>query len=230
MTIITYHIESDYKDALRGSARKACDFWNKFILPEGSIVIRLGTFTQFGNTIARAYRPYHRDGVKYGRVQFNTDFIDRLEPNEITATIIHEIGHTLGIGWDKWMTLFSKKTGRFYKHAVKRVPALKEMLVEKDYGPGTRLVHWDEATFDNELMTGLKNKDDQVFPVTIDVFELLGHTVIERLPKKRSLASILEELDSVVFTRMEDAVQINRDVLIETEIWEEVYSPLRTKL
>ncbi|MFQ3226812.1 MAG: hypothetical protein ACI8RW_000190 [Porticoccaceae bacterium] len=230
MSIITYHIESDYKDALRDCAKKSCDFWNKYLQPQSPIVIRLGTFTQFGNTIARAYRPYHRDSVKYGRVEFNTTFIDLLDSNEITATAIHEIGHTLGIGWDKWMTLFSKRTGRFYSHVIKKVPALKDMRVETDYGAGTTLVHWDEATFTNELMTGIKSENDKVLPVTIDVLELFGHTILERLTSPRSLESILTELDSMIFSRVEDAIQLNRDVLTETEIWEEIYSPRRIPL
>jgi len=94
-TIITYHIVADRQGKLRAAAKLACDFWNRFIQPKSSVVIRLGIFTQFGNTIARAYEPYRRDGVVYGVVEFNTVYLSQFSETEIVGTIIHEIGHTL---------------------------------------------------------------------------------------------------------------------------------------
>jgi hypothetical protein len=229
-TLITYHIESDLQGKLRDSAKLSCDFWNRFIQPNSSIVIRLGTFYRFGNTIAAAYRPYQRDGVIYGRVKFNTLYLDQFSDVEIAGTVIHEIGHTLGIGWDKWMELFSHQTGRFHKRYIKRLPALEKMYVETDYGAGTTLAHWDEKRFDKALMSGFKDDDEYVLPVTIDVLGLLGHQVVERLKKKRDLADILDELRDLVFLRMEEAQQINREVFVETEIWEEVYTSRRTPI
>lgn len=228
MSLITYHITSDYQDMLRSSAKLACSFWNRYVQPESSIVVRLGTFTQFGNTIARAYRPFRRDGVVYGVVEFNTNYIDTFEQDEIVGTLIHEIGHTLGIGWDKWMEMFSHRTGQFHKRWVRKLPALENMLVETDYGPGTTLSHWDEQVFDKELMSGLKDDDEHVLPVTIDVMELLGHVVIEQLSVKRKLSELLDELRSVVFSRQEEAAQLVRDAYVETEIWEEIYDRQRT--
>ncbi|MEW8058547.1 MAG: hypothetical protein AB2787_03670 [Candidatus Thiodiazotropha endolucinida] len=228
MPLVTYLITSDYQSMLRSSAKLACSFWNRFVEPESSIVIRLGVFTQFGSTIARAYYPYKRDGVVYGVVEFNTRFLKRYTQVEIVGTLIHEIGHTLGIGWDKWMTMFSHRTGRFHKKWVNMLPALKDMYVETDYGPGTTLSHWDEDKFGKELMTGIKNDDEHVLPVTIDVVELLGHKVIEKLEKKKDLAEILSELRNIMFTRQEEVTHIVRDVYIETEIWEEIYDKTRT--
>ena len=229
-TIITYHIVADQHGKLREAARLACDFWNRFILPESSVVIRLGTFTRFGNTIARAYEPYRRDGTVYGVVEFNTVYLAQYSGTEIVGTIIHEIGHTLGMGWNAWMTFFNHQTGRFYKRASNKLPALAEMYVETDYGPGTTLAHWDEARHDKELMSGFKDDAEYVLPVTIDVMELLGHGVVERLNEQRQLEGVLDELRGVMFSRMKEAVQLNREAFVKTNIWEEIYTGKRTPI
>lgn len=230
MSLVTYHITSDYRGMLHASAKLTCSFWNRFVEPDSSIVLRLGTFTQFGNTIARAYRPFQRDGVVYGVVEFNTKYLDQFEEDEIVGTLIHEVGHTLGIGWDKWMGMFSHRTGRFHKKWIKKLLDLEDMFVETDFGPGTTLAHWDEERFDQELMSGFKSDDEYVMPVTIDVLGLLGHTIIEKLEEKRKLKEILDELRNVVFMRRGDAIQIVRDAFVETEIWEEIYDNKRTSL
>lgn len=180
--IITYKIVEDAGDRLKNGARAACNFWNRFVLPRYSIVIRLGVFTQLGNTIARAYEPYEKDGVRYGQVEFNTRFLLDYTPDEIAGTIIHEIGHTLGIGWDDWTRLFDGVTGRFGIDAINRFAALAQMEVERDGGSGTALAHWDEALFDRELMTGYKDSSEYVLPITIDVMEAL------RAPDNRTFA------------------------------------------
>ena len=222
--LVTYHIVSDRNSQLHNATKLSCSFWNKFVVPETSIVIRLSVFTQFGNTIARAYEPYYRDGVKYGAVEFNTQFLDRFSQYEIVGTLIHEIGHTLGIGWDRWMNLFDAHTGKFNLDSTEIVPDLEKMLVETDYGPGTTLVHWDEMSFDKELMTGLKGDDEYVLPVTIDVMELLGHKIQERLTESRKLSDMIDDLRGVVFSQSDEATQINREAYVKTDIWEEIYS------
>ena len=228
--LFTYQIVSDRNSKLRNAAKLSCNFWNKYLIPEAAIVVRLSVFTQFGNTIARAYQPYYRDGVKYGVVEFNTRFLDDFSQYEIVGTLIHEIGHTLGIGWDKWMNLFDANTGEFTQNATDAVPELKDMRVETNYGPGTTLVHWDEEKFDKELMTGIKDDNEHVLPVTIDVMPLLGHQIKEKLEEPRKLASIIDELSEVVFSRSAEATDINRDVYIKTDVWEEIYSHQKTPL
>jgi len=227
--LVTYHIVSDRNSKLHNAAKLSCSFWNKFIVPETPIVIRLSVFTQFGNTIARAYEPYFRDGVKYGVVEFNTQFLDRFSQYEIVGTLIHEIGHTLGIGWDRWMDLFDTNTGKFNQYATETVPDLNQMLVETDYGPGTTLVHWDELSFGKELMTGLKNDDEYLLPVTIDVMELLGHNIQEKLTEPQKLADIIDNLRGVVFSQSDEVTRINRDAYVKTDIWEEIYSHQRSQ-
>lgn len=222
--IITYKINSDRDDKLKAAAKLSCDFWNKYLIPKSPIVIRLGVFTRFGSTIARAYKPSMHNGTVYGLVEFNTKYLSTFEPNEIVGTIIHEIGHTLGMGWDQWMNLFDRQSGQFKPEFVNRLPALDEMTVETEYGPGTRFSHWDEKLFDKELMTGFKDNAEHVLPITIDVMELLGHKVVEKLAEKTPLSNIIMGLQSMLFSRMEDVKPLDKDYEEETELWEEIYT------
>ena len=220
---ITYKIVSDLDGRLKAAARIACNFWNRFVEPNGPIVIRLETYNApLSPTIARAYKPYSRNGVMYGRVEFNLKFLRRYSETSIAGTIVHEIGHTLGFGWETWDALYSRTTGQFNQDAVDRLGSLGQMLVELDYGSGTRHSHWDEETFDRELMTGFKDRGEHVLPVTIDVMELLGHTVIERLEGRTDLDDLLELLAHVQFSRREEARAIDRDYFEETDLLEVV--------
>ena len=220
VNVITYKIIADMGDRLKTGARTACNFWNRFVTPKYSIVIRLGTFTQHGNTIARAYQPYAKDGVHYGRVEFNTRFLGQFTEDEIAGTIAHEIGHTLGIGWEEWATLYDRDTGRFLGDAVARLAALDRMEVELDGGPGTALAHWDEQKFDKELMTGYKDQGEHVLPVTIDLMAVLGHTVVERLDTMTPLSELLLDAASVVFSRQDEVRRLDLEHFEKTELFE----------
>lgn len=228
-TLITYKIVTDLDGKLKQAARIACNFWNRFIIPSYSVVIRLGTFTSNSNTIARAYKPYERDGVHYGIIEFNTKFLSRYSRNEISGTITHEIGHTLGIGWNEWESLFYKSNGKFKEDAIEIVSDLKDMRVETDYGPGTQFSHWDEQRHGVELMTGFKNSGENVMPVTIDVMALLGHQIAERLPAVTDLSMLLDSLAQIAFSRQAEAKSLNRDHYEETEIWETIPHEKRVK-
>lgn len=217
---ITYKIVSDMGDRLKKGARTACNFWNRFVQPKHSIVIRLGTFTQSSNTIARAYKPFWKDGVRYGRVEFNTKHLVQFTEDQIAGTIVHEIGHSLGIGWDKWSELFDRRTGKFTPDAIDLLEALDRMEVELDGGPGTAFAHWDEQKFDKELMTGYQDHGEHVLPVTIDLMEALGHTVLERLEHKAYLGALLEDVANMVFSRQDEARRLDRDHFEETELLE----------
>uniref|UniRef100_UPI003D13D456 leishmanolysin-related zinc metalloendopeptidase n=1 Tax=Roseibium sp. TaxID=1936156 RepID=UPI003D13D456 len=169
-----------------------------------------------------AYMPYDKDGVHYGKVEFNTRFLGRFTDDEIAGTIIHEIGHTLGIGWDAWRKLFHKNTGTFKSAAVSKLRSLELMEVELDGGPGTALSHWDEDRFDRELMTGYQDAGEYVLPVTIDVMEILGHKINERLPVRKPLKELLEDAARVVFSRQDEARQLDLEYYKETDLFETI--------
>lgn len=227
--LITYKIVADVDGRLKTAARTACNFWNRFVEPRQSIVIRMGTFSSFGTTLARAYEPYTRNQVRYGVVEFNTRFLPEYDDLGMAGIVVHELGHTLGYGWDRWMALFDADTGRFKAAAVKKLPALKAMRVETDYGPGTTLSHWDEAKFGAELMTGIANKNEYVLPVTIDMATLLGHRVLEPLAKKAPMKTLLRQMAGVQFTRQGTAKAMDLDHYSPTPVWEETYDLGRRK-
>ena len=176
-----------------------------------------------GFVIARAYKPYANDNTVYGPIEFNTKYLDLLDNYDIAGTVIHEIGHTLGIGWDKWQDLFNRYTGEFRPEYWEEVPDLQDMTVETGFGPGTRYSHWDEKKFNLELMTGFKDRMEEVLPVTIAVMRLLGHTVIEELAKLTDLDELMEQADGVVFSRSGDVEKIDKSHSEKTEIMEELY-------
>lgn len=192
------------------------------MIPNYSVVIRLGLFTSNSNTIARAYKPYERDGVYYGVIEFNTKYLSTFSRNQISGTIAHEIGHTLGIGWNEWEKLFDHSNGKFDESAIQAINDLKDMRVETEYGPGTQYSHWDEERHGEELMTGFKNTTEHVLPVTIEIMSLLGHQVAEKLPNKTDLNALLDSLAQITFSRQGEAKSLNLDHFEETEIWENV--------
>jgi hypothetical protein len=212
MALITYKIVNDEGGKVKKAARTACNFWNQFIEPKKSIVIRLGVFDEDSDTIAAAYEPHTGPkGVVYGRVEFNKKFLMKYSASKIAGTIVHEIGHTLGFGWEKWNKLFDEDTGSFLPKAVKAVPLLTPMLAELDGDDGTALSHWDEEKHDKELMTGYEDSAEHVLPVTIDVMPLLGHKLKKRLTKKTSLAKLLTQVAKVKFTKKTQAKQLDVD-------------------
>jgi len=222
MSIVTYKIASDQGGVLKRTARIACNFWNMYIEPSTAIVVRLDVFTADNSIIAQAHEPEMLNGVTYGLVEFNTKYLGTYSEEGVTGTLVHEIGHVLGIGWQKWHTLFDQRTGRFKSFAVKEIPELANMLVELDGGPGVELAHWDESRFDRELMTGYKDVAEYVHPVTIEVMKVFKHKVLRTLSQNTPLRGLLKQAAGVVFSRIEDARAIDRDYCPKTRIFEQV--------
>lgn len=226
---ITYKVISDSGDRLKTAARTACNFWNRFLEPRLPIVLRLDTFTRYDNVIAGAYTPYEQNGVRYGRIDFNTRFLFSDTPERLAGTLIHEIGHTLGMGWEAWTPLFHHHNGLFKQEAIDQLAELANMEVERQGGAGTAYSHWDEDRFDQELMTGwreLPGIDEHVLPITIDVMALLGHQVIERLPGLTPLKDLIRETSGRIFSRQDEVQNLDLDYFEETELFETVpHSP-----
>lgn len=101
-----------------------------------------------------------------GLMFFDVDdlaFLDQLDLFE--EVILHEMGHVLGVGtlWNFNRNLLQDSAGVPY-FAGKKANVFwnaeggtDELPVEGDFGQGTAFSHWDEATLNNELMTGFLN-------------------------------------------------------------------------
>jgi hypothetical protein len=220
MALITYKIVNDEGGRVKKAARIACNFWNTFVTPSRPIVIRLGVADLDEDTIAEAFEPYTAKGVVYGRVNFSQVFLKQFSVHKSAGTIVHEIGHTLGFGFAKWMKLFDERTGIFKPQAVTALPLLGAMRVELDGGDATELSHWDEDKHKSELMTGEDDTVEHVLPVTILVMAQLGHKIKKRLPKKTSLAKLLTVAGKVKFTKKVQAKKLDLDLFRLTPRWE----------
>lgn len=229
--LITYKIVTDFGGKLKQAARTACNFWNRFVRPQETIVVRLCTFTQNNDTLAHAYQPYtlaqrsdasrSSPSVSYSRIEFNTKHLASFTDEEIAASIVHAIGHSLGMGQPEWDRLYDSGTRKFTFEAARRVPALAEMEVKRGAAPETVYSHWDETRFRTELMTAHKTPVERVLPVTIDVMELLGHEVTERLPVETPLTDLLREAAGAVFTLQSQVLEhVNLDHFVPTEVAE----------
>ncbi len=96
------------------------------------------------------------------------DFLESLDLFE--EVIVHEMGHVLGVGtlWNTAQFGFDRTllegapnnpyfTGRKANVFWNAEGGTGELPIEADGGPGTAFGHWDEATLNNELMTGFLN-------------------------------------------------------------------------
>ena len=84
--------------------------------------------------------------------------------------IVHEMGHVLGVGtlWNsggrslrefnaEGLPYFDGKQANVFWNAE---GGTYELPIEDLYGPGTQFSHWNEATLNNELMTGFLNRGE----------------------------------------------------------------------
>ncbi|WP_419164575.1 Ig-like domain-containing protein [Candidatus Palauibacter sp.] len=142
-------------------------------IDELMILAAVGEIDGPGGTLARAAPCWIRSGSAlpfYGRMEFDAADLERLEQfGAMEETILHEMGHVLGIGtiWDRLGLLrnpasdteapdthftgplaieaFDEAGGTGYGGA--KVP------VENTGGPGSRNSHWRETVLVAELMT-----------------------------------------------------------------------------
>lgn len=125
-----------------------------------------------------------------GYIQLDTNDVASMQSSgSLLGVLEHEIAHVLGFGviWSNLGLLTGTNTsspGFTGANAVAEYNALfgtnvSAVPVEADGGSGTRLSHWDETVFNNELMTGWYNTG-QINPISrITVASLadLGYTV-----------------------------------------------------
>lgn len=149
-----------------------------------------------GNTLGQAGPCLVRSDVKltfYGQMNFDSADLDKLEAqNQLEITILHEMGHVLGIGtlWDFERSLLvgamdGPQCGTdpvfVGTNAVREWNALGgigSVPVENTGGEGTCEGHWRETLIDKELMTGFLDAGaNPLSRLTIGSLEDLGYTV-----------------------------------------------------
>ncbi|HEX5964151.1 MAG TPA: leishmanolysin-related zinc metalloendopeptidase [Gemmatimonadales bacterium] len=124
----------------------------------------------------------------YGLMFFDTaDLATLAQFGIFDEVVVHEMGHVLGVGtlWNigtRQLRVGSLADPRFigpngvagYLDVGGRGTSIP---VEEDGGPGTRLSHWDEETFDEELMTGFISLqgDSPLSVMTIGSMQDLGY-------------------------------------------------------
>jgi hypothetical protein len=123
-----------------------------------------------------------------GCMQFDEADVEALENNgTFNEVILHEMGHVLGMGslWEPTQNLNIDLLDEPCRNNATAIPGFKGASavvefgilggtgnppVENNGGAGTRCSHWDEDTFDNELMTGFLGG---VTSVTVNPFSAL---------------------------------------------------------
>jgi hypothetical protein len=132
-----------------------------------------------GNTMPRA-----------GVMTFDAaDVANQIANGRFESTVLHEMGHIIGIGSGKWRERVAGKdtatptySGPLAVNGIKGFNAIGgkgvRVPVENDGGPGTALSHWDETAFKNELMTGfLSGQTQPISALTVNSLIDLGYQV-----------------------------------------------------
>ena len=96
--------------------------------------------------------------------------------------VLHEMLHSIGFGtiWDYKGLISGAGTDNplFTGELAAGEIGAAGVPVEQDGGAGTRDSHWDEETFDNEIMTGYINDSNYVSDMTVASLEDLGYDTI----------------------------------------------------
>ncbi len=145
-----------------------------------------------GGILGQAGPDFVRSGTFlpiHGAMEFDSADLAQLEASgQLFSTVLHEMGHVLGIGtiWQARGLLAGAGTAdpRFtgpqataaYNQIFGR--AESSVPVEGTGGPGTADGHWRETTFNNELMTGFLNRGaNPLSRVTVASLGDLGYQV-----------------------------------------------------
>ncbi len=174
-----------------------------------------------------------------GCMQFDEADVEALEKaGTFPQVILHEMGHVLGYG-SLWQPIrftdgsffnsrdlldtacsnsSSTKLGFDGSSAVLEYSVLGRSgnpPVENDFGAGTKCSHWDEDTFDNELMTGFLGgaTSETVNPIsalTIASMKDLGYSVDTRQSEPYSIPTCSPNCDNAALraTTLEQSWEI----------------------
>ena len=124
----------------------------------------------------------------HGEMEFDSADVATMYANGTwTNVILHEIGHILGIG-TLWSLLGLKNGAGDYigvhglaeYRALAGNPSAASVPIEHDGGSGTAGAHWDEDTFNAELMTGFAESSGIPMPIsrmTVGSLQDLGYSV-----------------------------------------------------
>ena len=153
------------------------------------------------------------DGLtRVGAMRFDSyDVAGLLGSGQFSQVVLHEMAHVLGFGtlWTDFPATiadFNGFTGPDPRFVGSRAVAEWSTLgragtipVEADGGAGTAYAHWDETTFNNELMTGwLNNGSNPLSRVTIASLADLGyHTALAQADAYSLPPSLRAGADSV---------------------------------
>lgn len=125
---------------------------------------------------------------RVGIMEFDSaDMQGLVDDGTVDAVILHEMGHILGIGtsWNKYK-LIQRPSGdssdAYYlgeggADGLKDIGGNGKPVIETDGGRGTAYSHWDEKTYDNELMTGYLGGDERLSLITVKSLKDLGYSV-----------------------------------------------------
>jgi hypothetical protein len=152
--------------------------------------------------------PYH------GIMQFDSADIAAMAANgTLLSVITHEMGHVLGLG-TLWSS-FGLRSGSQYigGGAVNAYHQLggsgSTVPLETTGGSGTALVHWSEAVFGNELMTGfVSGTPNPLSILTIGSLQDLGYRVNYAAAESYTIPGHLEAGASADASSVQDASMV----------------------
>ena len=172
------------------------------------IYAEVGPIDGRGSVLAQAGPCLVRSGgvTSYGVMSFDSADVASVD---LTAVILHEMGHVLGIGtlWERFglvnYTSGCPSTPRYSGSSAKgewnALGGSGNVPVENNGGPGTACGHWDEETFDSELMTGFIEPSGAIplSRLTAGTLEDLNYTVNKNAADSYSLPSCSPNCNSL---------------------------------
>ena len=186
------------------------------------IYAEVGPIDGPSNTLAQAGPCLIRSGgvTSYGVMSFDSADVGSIN---LTNVILHEMGHVLGIGtlWSNFgLVNYSsgcpsnpRYSGPSARSEWNALGGSGDIPVEQDGGPGTACGHWDEETFNAELMTGyVESGAMPLSRMTVGTLQDMGYTVNKGAADAYSLPSCSPTCNSLAPQGMDFAAG---EVLLE---------------